>query len=118
MTEKQKILIDIKDNIPKLNQLYRMSKYGKIYKSKQGKDFCEKFKNDYKMENLITSNVKISIEMYIKRNVDIDAILKCILDAMNNVIYKDDSQITELIIKKYLVNDKNDIKTFIEIFEL
>jgi Holliday junction resolvase RusA-like endonuclease len=56
--------------------------------------------------------------MYIKRNVDIDAILKCLLDAMNNVIYKDDSQITELIIKKYLVNDKNDVKTFIEIFEL
>lgn len=31
---------------------------------------------------------------------DVDNIAKCILDSLNGLVYKDDSQVTELIIKK------------------
>lgn len=114
--ENKKIEIVILENIPKLNTLYKTSKYGKIYKSQKGKSFCENFKNIIKLENLIETDIKVTIEMSVKRNCDIDCLLKCLLDAMNGNIYKDDMQITELNVKKHLVKDKKDVKTFINIF--
>ena len=45
---------------------------------------------------------------YIIKKPDIDNYLKSVMDAMNGIIYKDDSQISSIsIIKKYVIENPN-----------
>lgn len=114
----QQLQFTITEPIPCLNTMYRTNKYNRIYKSTKAKTFCEYFKLNHQQENLIDGKIKLSITFYSNRDFDIDGKLKCLLDAMNEVIYKDDNQIYELNIKKVLVSKKADIKTDIDIIQL
>lgn len=38
--------------------------------------------------------------MHYTKNVDVDNLAEAVMDACNNVVYKDDSQIVELNVKK------------------
>jgi crossover junction endodeoxyribonuclease RusA len=101
---------------PSLNVMYRKSKYGAIYKTKLAKEYMELVHQTIKEQNenieILNCNVKVTIIMYQndKRKRDIDNILKVLLDAMNNIIYIDDSQITELHIKKVCSTENNKIE--------
>lgn len=48
---------------------------------------------------------------------DIDNILKCVLDALNDVAYKDDNQVTEIMAKKSYAQESKVIVTVQEIGE-
>ena len=74
------------------------------------------------MNSLIKENIKdyhpykkpqelevvIGINTNSKRSkeVDLDNLVKCILDCFNGLIYEDDSQITSLIASKHVIKDK------------
>ena len=66
-------------------------------------------------EEPLARNVCVNIIQYFgdKRKRDIDAGLKIILDSMTDIVYLDDSQITEMhVFKDY---DKNNPRTLIQI---
>jgi crossover junction endodeoxyribonuclease RusA len=106
---------------PSLNVMYRKSKYGAIYKTLKARQYIDLVHQTIKEQNenieILNCNVKVTIIMYQndKRKRDIDNILKVLLDAMNNIIYVDDSQITELHIKKVCSTEINKIEIEIEV---
>lgn len=112
------MILEFTKPIPNLNSMYRTNRRHNVYKSTKAKEFTQFFASTYQQDVLLTGNLRLDIAFYIKRDTDIDAKLKCLLDAMNNVIYKDDIQITELNLKKFVVKDKQDIKTTVSIEQL
>ena len=60
----------------------------------------------------------ISVELYFwrgnKRKVDLDNLSKCVLDAMNGVIYEDDRQITALHLFKAYDKENPRLKVVVE----
>jgi crossover junction endodeoxyribonuclease RusA len=107
---------------PSLNVMYRKSKYGAIYKTLKARQYIDLVHQTIKEQNenieILNCNVKVTIIMYQndKRKRDIDNVLKVLLDAMNGIVYIDDSQIIELHIKKVCNTQINKIE--IEISEL
>lgn len=57
---------------------------------------------------------KLNGEIYPTKKPDIDNIAKSILDALNSVVYRDDSQVVELIVKKSYIEDLPKVKVIIE----
>jgi Holliday junction resolvase RusA-like endonuclease len=102
--------------------MYRKSKYGAIYKTLKARQYIDLVHQTIKEQNenieILNCNVKVTIIMYQndKRKRDIDNVLKILLDAMNGIIYIDDSQIIELNINKVCNAENNKIE--IEITEL
>lgn len=94
---------------PKLNRLYRIGQ-GRIYKVNSAKTyrdtvFYEAMSKGYR--NPTNDPVSLEIKWYRPMNKgDIDAILKCLLDSLQGVLYFDDSQIYKLSIEK-AVDKKN-----------
>lgn len=64
---------------------------------------------------LIEEDVALNVMFYFKdeRKRDIDSHLKCLLDSMTGIIYRDDSQITELHVFKEV--DKKNPRTVVQI---
>jgi Holliday junction resolvase RusA-like endonuclease len=63
--------------VPTLNSLYRTNKFQKVYKSAKAKEFCEYVNTTFKQEELIEGDIKVVIDLFISRDCDIDAKLKC-----------------------------------------
>jgi Holliday junction resolvase RusA-like endonuclease len=63
-------------------------------------------------------SITITITVTNKRRFDIDGCLKSLLDALNGIVWKDDSQITELKVSKRLSKEAAHDTTDIEIKEL
>lgn len=88
------------------NQIYRSGR-GNYYMNKKGKakkdEYVWKIRKQYKGE-VIEDHVLVEIHLYFtdKRRRDVDNYLKLILDAIEGEIYKDDSQIKRLTIRKHL----------------
>ena len=51
------------------------------------------------------------------RRVDLDNLSKAVLDAMNGIVYKDDTEVIELHLKKMVVKDNPGVIVGIEILE-
>lgn len=88
------------------NHIYLKSKRG-VYMSKKGKECKAHIINDTLTQlpadfNKINCDIQMIIELNFadKRRRDIDNYNKILLDAFNGLIYNDDSQITEMTIKK------------------
>jgi len=97
---------------PPLNACYRPTMRGghySIYKSKEAKEWQEycgltvnKYLLDHKLEVDLDKKDKFALEvdLYLKRDRDIDSSLKLLLDALEGQIYVNDKQVTELKVKK------------------
>ena len=57
---------------------------------------------------------KIKFYRATKRRIDLDNLLKPILDSLNGIAYKDDSQVTEIIALKYV--DKSNPRAEVTIY--
>lgn len=107
----------------------RVSKFG-VYYPKKYQDYKDYLKYYLTLLNLnkfedkplylnIVFNIQIpnslskkkKLELngtYVIKKPDIDNYLKSVMDAMNSIVYKDDSQISSInIIKKYVIDNSN-----------
>ena len=59
--------------------------------------------------NSLSKKKKLELNgQYVIKKPDIDNYLKSVMDAMNSIVYKDDSQIASIsIIKKYVIDNAN-----------
>jgi Holliday junction resolvase RusA-like endonuclease len=112
------LTLEFTENIPVLNTLYRTNKFNKIYKSTKAKEFTEFIKTTFQQEELIDGDLKLDINLFISRDCDVDAKLKCLLDALQGTVFKNDSQIFELSVKKHLVIGKKNVRTNVEIYRI
>ena len=106
---------------PSVNQIW-INKLKGRYKSKRGKEFQEmafyELRKQYKGK-LLTGRLRIEIWLYFKTKAkrDIDNYNKAILDSMTGIIYKDDSLIEELNIKKSIGCGFNKVEIEVEEIE-
>lgn len=106
---------------PSVNQIWINKPKGR-YKSKKGKEFekiaKQQLKRQYEGE-ILTEKLKIKIWLYFKTKAkrDIDNYNKAILDSMTGIIYKDDSLIEELNIKKLIGCGFNKVEIEVEEIE-
>lgn len=102
---------------PTTNTLYRH--HGHVtYMTAKGKEYKEMFywevKSQYKGK-LVDSDVSVVIEFYFKDNKkrDLDNFLKCVLDSCTGILWKDDSQIQELTLRKFVDKKNPRVELFI-----
>lgn len=93
---------------------------GRFFRPKEYKDFKEKIRNDTIQQlgdnfQPYLDELTVSIKLYFKdeRKRDLDNYLKGLLDALNGLIWMDDSQIFSLTITKYLSSSKEGIDVLI-----
>ena len=70
-----------------------------------------------KANNVLSNDLSMKIDFCIKsgkRNKDIDSFLKLMLDALEDVMYKNDNQIVSLEIKKHLDQEEDEIIILVE----
>ena len=62
--------------------------------------------------------MKIDIQFFMptKRKVDVDNLAKLVTDALNRIAYKDDSQIEDMRLRRYL--DRDEPRTVISLYIL
>lgn len=100
------IRIKLKDTPPSTQHIYRHNG-PRTYMTKEGSDCKESYqweiKSQYKGKPLLDP-ISVVIELYWKdkRKRDVDNFNKLILDAGSGILWEDDSQITELIIRKFI----------------
>ena len=104
-----------------LNKLYiPIIKKGKpaIVKNKAAKDFLKLVAIECLRQKavMIEGTVSFKCDFLIKdrKDIDIDAILKLLLDSFQGVCYKDDKLIIELIIRKHLNAEYDGLNVCIE----
>lgn len=97
--------IILKGNPLSTSHIYKSFR-NRVYLSKQGKDlkasYIEQAISQYKDKQL-TEDLKVEVDFYFgdKRKRDIDNYNKLVLDSMNKVVWEDDEQIQELILRKF-----------------
>lgn len=96
------VLIDVMIDKPitRLNALYHTNRHGKFYKSREAKEFERFMKGLVHVDEAWQGKVRVEVEMRVRRDCDIDSRLKVLLDALENIVYLNDSQIYELIVTK------------------
>lgn len=80
--------------------------YNRTYMTKRGVDMKESYiweaKSQYKGKPL-TEDLKVKVDFYFgdRRKRDIDNYNKLVLDSMNGIVWEDDVQIQELVLRKF-----------------
>lgn len=111
--------------------------YVRTYEPKKTKDYESHIKREYtkKYKNFVSDKaLRIGVYIYIKpaksisnkkktsllnnefyptKKPDVDNVIKCVLDALNNVAYHDDTQVVEQAVKKRF-GEEEKIIVFIE----
>lgn len=109
--------IVLKGTPPSTQNIY-FHKGHMVYMSKIGKDTKESYqweiKRQYK-DKPTTKDIAIIIEFYFKdkKRRDIDNFNKLILDAGTGMIWKDDSQIMEMTLRKFIDKKHPRVEIFI-----
>lgn len=92
---------------PSINHYYKKNKFGGLYVGKKGRDYRELVAGIIKQltrgKTKIIGSTKIEIDLYPpdKRKRDIDNVLKCLLDALQDSgIIQNDNQIYSLTITR------------------
>ena len=89
-----------------------ISKQGREFKVRASNFFSKEFLEDKPYECML--KIKIELRFKDKRRRDIDNFNKGLLDSMSGIVYKDDCQIEEMNIKKYIGCGKDEIIVEIE----
>lgn len=109
--------IKIKGTPPSTQHLY-LHKGSITFMTKEGKEYKEmsqwEIKNQYK-DKPTEEAISVIIELYFKdeRKRDIDNFNKILLDAGSKLLWKDDTQIQELVIRKFIDRDNPRVEMFI-----
>ena len=107
---------EIDDIAPSVNVIYKRSKYGGLYCNPKVLNFKDKVYYILKHLNFdrTDKNVKLDITFYVtKTNCDLDNLLKITIDAMNNIVFNDDKQVTDIVCKKVYGKIK---KTIVDVY--
>lgn len=92
------------------NLAYGYARFGRYLKT-EGKDYKKRFTHEALVAKNLLSNgwrmdspMRLTIQLFFKDRVkrDCQNFGKLICDAMNGCVYNDDSQIQEIIIRKYI----------------
>lgn len=90
---------------PAINRMYKTTRNGGFYKTPEAKAWIDEayyslipYRQSHEMVN---QPVKLSVDFYFKRDRDIDSSLKSLLDLLQGRIYRNDSQIIELCVRKF-----------------
>lgn len=99
-----------------VNALYS----GRRFLTKIGKETKEsmawEIKSQIKGEKLFTGKVAVYLDFFFSSDrSDVDGCVKATLDTLSGLVYKDDRQVVELHVFKYI--DKNNPRTEIEVRE-
>ena len=101
---------------PSVNSCYRS--YGKkVIKSAKLKEFEQKmiryFDSQEEEINMLEGKLKLTVSFYLKgkRSIDLDNLLKALLDGMEGVLFENDKMIYEIHAEKF--NNSPDVKTVI-----
>ena len=101
---------------PAINRMYKTTRAGGFYKTQEAKDWIDEatyslmqYRTKYKM---IDGTVSLRVDFYFKRDRDIDSSLKSLFDLLQGKLYKNDSQIIELWVRKFI--NKEDPRIEIE----
>lgn len=97
-----------------LNTMYR----GRRFLTKDGKSTKEAMQYEFSSawdKEVIEGDVALNVIFYFpdNRKRDCDSHLKALLDSMSGIVYKDDSQITELHV--YKIVDKDNPRTIVSV---
>ncbi len=119
------IKIEYNGSIPSVNHIWKISKNGIIYKTKDGKIFIQTIAELVQVEMLSKriKTIKGRVVVYIRyyytgRGKDIDNILKGILDGLQmGKAFENDSQVVELNILKKKSDNKKIEKLYITVQE-
>lgn len=109
--------IKLKGTPPSTNMLYIAK--GKIrFMTGEGKAIKEAYQWEMKSQfkrKPITEDITLVVEFFFKTNTkrDIDNFNKALLDAGTGILWKDDSQIQELILRKFIDKDNPRVELFI-----
>lgn len=113
------VTIEIQEKPPTVNHIWKHMVRGGfaiVYLTKEGRDFKERLASKIPRDiRPFEGPVKVEIELTFPNHLrrDIDNYSKGILDAMNKKVFIDDSQITELIIRKHVEKNKPNIKIIV-----
>jgi len=108
---------------PKVLQRARMGRYGKWYDPSANE---KKYIAGFALQAMATArtdqisgNLMACMTFYIsdRRRKDLDNLIKSVMDALNKLVYDDDSQIVRIIASKE-VCEKNKDRTEVEIFPI
>ena len=101
---------------PSVNACYRS--YGKkVIKSAKLKEFEQKilqyFDSQDEEINMLEGKLKLTVSFYLKgrRSIDLDNLLKALLDGCENILYENDKMIYEIHAEKF--NNCDSVKTVI-----
>ena len=101
---------------PSVNSCYRS--YGKkVIKSAKLKEFEQKmiryFDSQEEEINMLEGKLKLTVSFYLKgkRSIDLDNLLKALLDGMEGVLFENDKMIYEIHAEKF--NNSDEVKTVI-----
>lgn len=100
---------------PSVNSMYSQSRSGFRFKTKEAKDWtlCALLTIRQQKYMCMLGPVEVSIKFHFRNSrSDIDNKIKALLDVMTDAkVYKDDSQITKLVVEKFI----NSVPTKVEI---
>ena len=96
---------------PRPKQSFRYTKNGGGFTSARVKEWQEtvawESKIAMKGKDLLEGSFYITLNFRLgnKRRVDLDNLSKCVLDAMNGIVYKDDTEVVKLNLHKTVSDD-------------
>ena len=107
--------IIIQGNPVSVNNYLGITKFERKYLTKRAREYKKKVEEICPEMDLLTSELTVSIKYYFgdKRVRDIDNFSKVIFDSFSGIVWKDDRQITKLILEKFY--DKENPRTEVEI---
>ena len=105
---------------PSVNSCYRTYR-GKIIKSAGLREFEQEILQFFdNIENItqLKGHIKLTVTFYLKgkRTIDLDNLLKALLDGLEGILYENDKMITVINARKF--NNAESPKTIIELEEI
>jgi crossover junction endodeoxyribonuclease RusA len=105
---------------PSVNRYWGKMRSGRVYLTKEAKDFKDKVKHKYrsaKYDNPTKALVSVKCMIYRPRKIgDIDNIMKALLDSLKGIAYEDDKQIVVLHAERF--DDKSNPRVEVWVDEI
>jgi Holliday junction resolvase RusA-like endonuclease len=107
--------IIIPGNPVSVNNYLGTTRYGRKYLTKKARAYKKTVEEICPKMEILTEDLTVSIKYYFgdKRVRDIDNFSKTIFDSFSGIVWKDDRQITKLILEKFY--DKGNARTEVTI---
>lgn len=102
---------------PSANRYWRTDRGGKPHLSDEARAFRKKVKQRYGGEDPLTCAVGVTLLLHRpQRSGDLDNFLKVTLDALKGIAFEDDSQVQEIVARRY--EDKANPRVVVKVWPL